>query len=217
MAAKTDNFQSPDYFNVDELLTDEHKLVRESVRNYVKKEMVAFGYPRQSITVINNISEIENIKKLNRTKRNQITFAGRVESEKGIWTLVTAWEILAHPTLELLIIGDGSMLVQLKEYVSNKKISNIRFLGKLPNDQVLKHYLESKIIIAPSIWPEPFGRFILESIATKTPLITTRVGGIPEAVKNKQTGILIEPNDPYQLARSIKELLHNKFSNLQRI
>ncbi len=39
MAAKTDNFQSPDYFNVDELLTEEHKLVRDSVRNYVKKEI----------------------------------------------------------------------------------------------------------------------------------------------------------------------------------
>ncbi len=39
MAAKTDNFQSPDYFNVDDLLTEEHKLVRESVRNYVKKEI----------------------------------------------------------------------------------------------------------------------------------------------------------------------------------
>lgn len=39
MAVKTDNFQSPDYFNIDELLTEEHKLVRESVRNYVKKEI----------------------------------------------------------------------------------------------------------------------------------------------------------------------------------
>jgi len=39
MAAKTDNFQSPDYFNVDELLTEEHKLVRESIRTYVKKEI----------------------------------------------------------------------------------------------------------------------------------------------------------------------------------
>ena len=39
MAAKTDNFQCPDYFNVDELLTEEHKLIRESVRNYVKKEI----------------------------------------------------------------------------------------------------------------------------------------------------------------------------------
>ena len=39
MAAKTDTFQSPDYFNVDELLTEEHKLIRESVRNYVKKEI----------------------------------------------------------------------------------------------------------------------------------------------------------------------------------
>ncbi|MFT3681202.1 MAG: hypothetical protein QM791_13080 [Ferruginibacter sp.] len=38
MAAKTDNFQSPDYFKVDDLLTEEHKLIRESVRNYVKKE-----------------------------------------------------------------------------------------------------------------------------------------------------------------------------------
>jgi glutaryl-CoA dehydrogenase len=39
MAAKTDNFVSPDYFNLDELLTEEHKMVRESVRNYVKKEI----------------------------------------------------------------------------------------------------------------------------------------------------------------------------------
>ena len=39
MASKTDNFQSPDYFQLDELLTDEHKMVRESVRNYVKKEI----------------------------------------------------------------------------------------------------------------------------------------------------------------------------------
>jgi glutaryl-CoA dehydrogenase len=39
MAAKTDNFQSPDYFNVDELLTEEHRLIRESIRNYVKKEI----------------------------------------------------------------------------------------------------------------------------------------------------------------------------------
>src|SRR6195952_1084116 len=39
MAAKTDNFISPDYFNVDELLTEEHKLIRESVRSYVKKEI----------------------------------------------------------------------------------------------------------------------------------------------------------------------------------
>ena len=39
MAAKTDNFQSPDYFNVDELLSEEHKLIRESVRSYVKKEI----------------------------------------------------------------------------------------------------------------------------------------------------------------------------------
>lgn len=39
MAAKTDNFKSPDYFNVDDLLTEEHKLIRESVRNYVKKEI----------------------------------------------------------------------------------------------------------------------------------------------------------------------------------
>ena len=39
MAVKTDTFISPDYFNVDELLTDEHKLIREAVRSYVKKEI----------------------------------------------------------------------------------------------------------------------------------------------------------------------------------
>src|SRR5580704_19560517 len=42
MAAKTDNFQSPDYFQLDELLTEEHKLIRDSVRSYVKKEISPF-------------------------------------------------------------------------------------------------------------------------------------------------------------------------------
>ena len=39
MAVRADLFQSPDYYNVDELLTEEHKLIRDTVRNYVKKEI----------------------------------------------------------------------------------------------------------------------------------------------------------------------------------
>jgi glutaryl-CoA dehydrogenase len=49
MAAKTDNFISPDYFNVDDLLTEEHKLIRESVRNYVKKRS------RRSLKIMHSV------------------------------------------------------------------------------------------------------------------------------------------------------------------
>ena len=190
--------------------SSDSKIRYVALSNYIKREMVKFGYPKDRITVINNISEVNTANNQYKDKRYQITFAGRIESEKGIWTVISAWELIDDPLLQLLIIGEGSVLSQLKEYVSKKKINNVTFLGRLPNNQVLCHYLESKIILAPSVWPEPFGRFILESIATRTPLISTKVGGISEAVKNKQTGILIKPNNPKQLAHSIKELLNNK-------
>ena len=108
------------------------------------------------------------------------------------------------------IIGEGSELEKIKEYIKKKNLNNIHILGKISNDKVLDLYSKSKIIIAPSIWPEPFGRFILESMATGTPLVTTNTGGTPEGIKNRETGMIVEPNHPEQISKAIKELLNNK-------
>jgi glycosyltransferase involved in cell wall biosynthesis len=74
----------------------------------------------------------------------------------------------------------------------------------------MSYYKHSKIIIAPSIWPEGFGRFVLDSIAFKIPLISTKAGGIKEGIKNRKTGLLVKPNNPVELSQAIEVLLTNK-------
>lgn len=186
------------------------KIYYIALSNYIKTELTNHGYPKNKIKVIYNISELKPKGKTTVGRKNQMVFAGRIESEKGIWVVIKALELINNPLFHLLFIGEGSMLTELKEYVKNRNIKNVDFLGKITNKKVIENYKRSKIIIAPSIWPEPFGRFIQESIASNTPIITTRVGGIPEGIKNKENGILINPNNSKQLAEAVKELLQNK-------
>ncbi len=59
----------------------------------------------------------------------------------------------------------------------------------------------------PAVWPEPFSRVPLEAAAFAKPVIGTRIGGTPEAVDDKSTGLLVERSDPDALARAIEDLL----------
>lgn len=176
---------------------------------FVARQLVIDGVPKNKIKIIYNISESPNFKVKSEKKKNQIVFAGRLERDKGIWDAIKAFEFLKDKNLKFIIAGEGSEYDLLKRYVKSKRLHNIKVIGKIPNKQVLNLYSKSKIIIAPSIVPEAFGRFILESFASKTPLITTPVGGNPEGIKHKKTGFLVPPGDPKKLAYAIKKLLEN--------
>ncbi|MCD4670533.1 MAG: glycosyltransferase family 4 protein [Actinomycetia bacterium] len=184
-----------------------YKIIPNS--KYVQDMLVKNGYPKEKMQVIYNIINIMPSTKKRHLRKNRVIYAGQLEKFKGIWDVVFAFNLLDSKDLSLAIVGNGREMDDLKTYAKEKKISNIKFLGKLPNEMVQDLYRESKIVIAPSNSPEPFGRFILESMAAGTPLITTSVGGSPEGVKNRETGILLEPNDPVGLAGAIKELLDN--------
>lgn len=181
-----------------------------SVSNFVKKKLIQSSYHKNKIEVIPNISKSIKIDLKNLKRENKIIFAGRLEKSKGIWDAIKSFELINDKNLIFEILGDGSEYSNIKDYIKNKKLDNIKLIGKVSNEEVLKHYLESKIILGPSIWPEPFGRFIQEGISTRTPVIATRVGGIPEGIKDHETGLLVEPNNPKQLAKAIKELLTDK-------
>lgn len=188
-------------------ISKKKSLVIIPLSKFIEKELKKKGF-RSKFNVIYNISDLENLTTPKR--KNKLVFAGIIETPKGIWDAIHAYEILNDKNLIFEILGNGPEYSNVKEYIKNKKLKNIRLIGKVPNKKVLNLYSESKIIIAPSIWPEPFGRFIQEGISTKTPVIATNVGGIPEGIEHRKTGILVEPNNPVQLAEAIKELLINK-------
>jgi starch synthase len=76
----------------------------------------------------------------------------------------------------------------------------------LPVDEVAQLYSHAAVFVCPSIY-EPFGLINLEAMACSTPVVASRVGGIPEVVVDGETGLLVEPGDPAALAAALRRVL----------
>ena len=86
---------------------------------------------------------------------------------------------------------------------------DIHFLGSRPHAEVEQLYALSDVVAHPAVWPEPFSRVPLEAAAFARPVVGTRIGGTPEAVEDKSTGLLVERSDAPALAHALEELLVN--------
>jgi glycosyltransferase involved in cell wall biosynthesis len=83
----------------------------------------------------------------------------------------------------------------------------VRLLGRRPHGEVEELYALADVVVHPAVWPEPFSRVPLEAAASAKPVIGTWIGGTPEAVEDKVTGLLVERGDAGALARAVEELL----------
>ncbi len=85
---------------------------------------------------------------------------------------------------------------------------HVTFLGYVPDDKLPLLYSASDIFVLPAIY-ENFPFAILEAQATGLPVISTKVGGIPEFLVDNQNGYVIEPRDPTQLTQKVLALLQD--------
>jgi glycosyltransferase involved in cell wall biosynthesis len=198
------------YFKLFKLVIHYKRLKFVALSKSVKKQYILAGVPSKKISVIYNMINEKNIIRRKYYAKNQIIYSGRIEREKGIYDAIKAFEILNDKSLEFLIAGTGSEFENIKKYLKENNLFNIKLLGYLNQEELMSYIKHSKIIIAPSTWSEGFGRFILDSIAFRIPVISTKVGGIKEGIKNRKTGLLVKPNNPVELSQAIKVLLTNK-------
>jgi glycosyltransferase involved in cell wall biosynthesis len=131
-------------------------------------------------------------------------FAGRLTQEKGIRTLVSAWEELGSD-LPLKILGDGPEANHVAEAAA--RYPGIEWLGWRPVEEVLKFVSSAKFVVLPSVWYEVFNRILLEGLAKGTPIIASRLGSMEAIVEHGRTGLLFAPNDPADLIRQVRWLL----------
>lgn len=179
-----------------------------TLSHFMNGQMIDAGFISKRMSVIYNIANDIKVKTYN--KKLQIIFAGRLEQAKGVWDVILAYKKLKISNLKLIIIGSGKESNELNKYIRNEKVKGVILKGRVSQKKLLPMIASSLLIIAPSRWPEPFGRFIFDAMITKTPIIATKIGGIVEAVKDGSTGILVPPAQPDKLANAIKKLLNNK-------
>ena len=135
-----------------------------------------------------------------------IVYFGRLTAKKGLFTLLYAVKGL---DIKLKIIGDGPIRQELEEKAVTENINNVIFMGYKSGEELKKEIKSSIATVLPSEWNEPFGRAIIESFALGKPVIGARIGGIPELIKDGQTGYTFEPRSIEGLRQAIKTILNN--------
>lgn len=130
-----------------------------------------------------------------------LLYVGSLIKEKGVSYLVRALDELPDD-VSLRVVGSGPQESVLRELASDRGLdSRIEFLGQVPYAEVRRQYASVDCFVHPGVWPEPFGRTILEAMQSGLPVVTTDIGGPAEVVP--QAAFRCPPRDPAALATAI--------------
>lgn len=169
----------------------------EFARNIFTKE----GLPSSKIFVKpnfvpNSLSDIAAPK-----TREGALFVGRISEEKGILTLLRAWQ--NNSIMPLRIAGTGPLYEQCRE----KHIETVEFLGWQTSQQVNDEMNNAAFIVMPSEWYEGFPMVLVEAFAHGLPVIASRLGALAEIISDGATGLLFEPGNANDLAAKVHWML----------
>ena len=152
-----------------------------------------------------------------RAQPGQILFAGLLCPRKQVMELLQAIATVRRsiPTVQLRLAGDksggdkGGYFAALQEFIAREGLGeNVRFLGSLPEDELLKEYAACSLLALPSV-QETAPMVIMQAMAAGKAVVSTRVGGIPYLVEDSQTGLLVDRGDVPALAEALIKLLKN--------
>ncbi len=182
-----------------------------SFRGGVAELYNAFSLKKEKISVVYNGMDI-NVFKNDGSKRqqNELLFVGNTEDfKKGLIFLLRALLLLPE-AVRLTIVDDGPphKLTAAKMIAELGLEQRVTFTGKLELQQLVQMYSSKTILVMSSLY-EGFGLPACEAMACETPVVVTKVGALPEVV-TKETGVLVQTQDPQAIANAVMHLLENK-------
>ncbi len=132
---------------------------------------------------------------------------GNLSHRKGFDVLLRAYARLQEPTHDLIIAGDGPESTSLRQLAGELGVSRrVRFLGAVEGQRKVDLYRSARFFVCPSR-REPFANVILEALASRLPVVASKVGGNTELVKDGGHGLLFESEDDSALAAGMRQLL----------
>jgi glycosyltransferase involved in cell wall biosynthesis len=147
----------------------------------------------------------------------RILYAGRIEHAsawKGIGTLLSAFKLLAakRPEVSLELAGGGDAVGHWRAVADGMRLGDrVCFSGELNGEGLADAYRRASVFVLPSeTESEAFGMVLIEAMACGTPVVASRVGGMPAVVESTGGGVLARPGDPASLAEAIAALLDDE-------
>ncbi|MCM1264053.1 MAG: glycosyltransferase family 4 protein, partial [Butyrivibrio sp.] len=147
---------------------------------------------------ISNLTDMDSDVK----KKEYAVYFGRYSTEKGVETLAAACREL--PDIQFIFAGKG----ELSEVVDS--VENIQNKGFLSGEELHRLIAEARFSISASECPENCPFSVMESLKLGTPVIGTKIGGIPELIQDGETGLLVESGNKEELKAAIRRLWENR-------
>jgi colanic acid/amylovoran biosynthesis glycosyltransferase len=184
---------------------------------YVRRRAIERGYPEDR-TIVHSIGvDVERFVPPSIQRRKPIVlFVGRLVEKKGCDRLIEAMVEVQRrcADAELVVIGNGVLRADCEALAAARRIRCL-FLGSQPTAVVQEWMARAKVFCVPSVVAssgdaEGFGIVFIEAQAMGLPVVSTRSGGIPEAVEDGQTGLLVAEGDRQALAEAILRLMQDE-------
>lgn len=173
---------------------------------FMRSKLIEGGWPQEKVVALQNFADDAILARASGSgddvtdrERPYLLFFGRLSAEKGVDTLLRAFD-LAAPSLpqgmRLIVVGDGPDAVEFKNLAASlDRASCIEFVGYQSGNTLQEYVERASFAISSSQWRENMPYSIVEAFAAGTPVVGTRIGGIPELVSEGVTGYVCEPGD----------------------
>ena len=168
---------------------------------FFRNKLMEWGWPSEKLVYIPNFIDCDRYSPDYNAGKYFLYF-GRLAPEKGVDTLIRA---AAQANVWLQIAGTGPYEQDLK-LLADKHNAKIDFLGYCSGERLWELIRNARAVVLPSEWYENAPISILEAYASGKPVIGARIGGIPEMVKDRETGFLFESGNEIELSRTLVEV-----------
>jgi glycosyltransferase involved in cell wall biosynthesis len=182
---------------------------------YLRQRAIRHGVPSDRITVIPNGVDLDTFtcKGIRRTERRKsVITVSRLTLKNGVDDIVKALPLVkkSFPDAVLTVCGVGEDELKLRNLIQKLGVSeSVRFVGLLRHKDLPKYLCNADVFVRPSL-SEGFGNSFVEALACGVPIIGTKVGGIPDFLVDRKTGLFCKVRDSEDLAEKIKLLLGNR-------
>lgn len=174
-----------------------------TVSQFLRDRLIKAGFSEERIEILPNPVRSTGPKLVSLGGTGSyIGYSGRLSFEKGVNTLVEAARRCGLP---VKIAGDGPDMVELRRIAP----SNVEFLGRLSGNELNSFYKESRFLVVPSRCYETFSLAVAEAMTFEKPVVASRIGALPELIKEGVNGFLVEVDNVRQFADRMSLLWAN--------
>jgi glycosyltransferase involved in cell wall biosynthesis len=166
---------------------------------FARDKFIQGGLPEEKLIVKPNF--LHPAPSLAEVPGDYALFVGRLSPEKGVGTLLAAWE-RPGDLMPLRIVGDGPLAGEVGHAAKN--LDGVEWLGKQPRERVLALMRGASLLIFPSTCYENFPVTIVEAYAVGLPVIASNLGGMSSLIDDGRTGLHFRPDDPEDLALKVR-------------